>query len=218
MMRASLRFVAVIAGMAALAGCKSKGDIVVNEGIGITAVRTACPATGIPDYTGDITLFSGPGAQTASALDLTASITNLQTSCNEAGTADIFSEVSFDVFARRTDVREARSVSLPYFAVVVRGGSAVVSKQIGSVTLNFAPGQERTQARGKAGAVIERAEATLPADIRNQITKRRKSGDADAAIDPLSLPEVRAAVARATFELLVGFQLSDDQLAYNATR
>ena len=33
-----------------------------------------------------------------------------------------------------------------------------------------------------------------------------------------SEPEVRAALARASFELLVGFQLTEDQLAYNATR
>jgi hypothetical protein len=31
-------------------------------------------------------------------------------------------------------------------------------------------------------------------------------------------PQVKAAVDRATFELLVGFQLTQDQLAYNATR
>ena len=31
-------------------------------------------------------------------------------------------------------------------------------------------------------------------------------------------PAVKAAVARATFELLVGFQLTEQQLAYNATR
>ena len=43
-------------------------------------------------------------------------------------------------------------------------------------------------------------------------------GDADAAIDPLSDPKIRDAVARATFEHLVGFQLSQDQLRYNATR
>jgi hypothetical protein len=29
---------------------------------------------------------------------------------------------------------------------------------------------------------------------------------------------VRAAVQRATFELLIGFQLTEQQLAYNATR
>ena len=48
--------------------------------------------------------------------------------------------------------------------------------------------------------------------------RRRRSGEQEAAIDPLTQPEVRAALARASFELLVGFQLSDDQLAYNATR
>jgi hypothetical protein len=31
-------------------------------------------------------------------------------------------------------------------------------------------------------------------------------------------PVVRAAVTRASFEFLVGFQLTQDQLAYNATR
>ena len=217
-MSARFRFFAVIAGLAALAGCKSKGDIIVDEGIGITAVRTVCPAVGIPDYTGDITLFTTPGARQASAIDVTASITNLRTACNEAGTDDIYANATFDVFARRSDVRDARTVTLPYYSVVVRGGSSVVSKRIGSVTLNFAPGQERAQASGAAGAVISRAEATLPEDVRDRITRRRKSGDADAAIDPLTLPEVRAAIARASFELLVGFQLTDAQLAYNATR
>ena len=217
-MRARYRFFAVIAGFAALAGCKSKGDIIVDEGIGITAVRTVCPAVGIPDYTGDITLFTTPGARNASAIDVTANITNLRMTCNEAGTEDIYATANFDVFARRSDVRDARTVTLPYYSVVVRGGSSVVSKRVGSVTLNFAPGQERAQTSGTAGAMIGRAEATLPADVRDRITRRRKSGDADAAVDPLTLPDVRAAIARASFELLVGFQLTDAQLAYNATR
>ena len=45
-----------------------------------------------------------------------------------------------------------------------------------------------------------------------------RRADPDAALDPLADPEVRAAVQAASFELLVGFQLSDEQLAYNATR
>ena len=67
-------------------------------------------------------------------------------------------------------------------------------------------------------AGVDRAEATLPADIRKRITRKRKAGDVDAAIDPLAVPEVKAAVARATFEVLVGFQLDQQQLTYNATR
>ena len=40
----------------------------------------------------------------------------------------------------------------------------------------------------------------------------------DAAVDPLSTPKIKQAVQRATFQALVGFQLTDDQLKYNATR
>lgn len=216
-MTARYRLFAVIALGAALVGCKSKGDIVVEEGVGITALRTACPAVGVPDHTGDITLFSPEGARTASALDLTAAITNVRASCNDTG-ADVYSEATFDVVARRMDTRGARSVTLPFFSTVVRGEKAVVSKRVGTVTLNFADGQERAQASGRAGAYVNRAEATLPADIRERITRKRKSGDSDAAIDPLSEPDVEAAVSQASFELLVGFQLSREQLAYNVSR
>lgn len=66
-------------------------------------------------------------------------------------------------------------------------------------------------------AFVDAAEATLPADIR-RFTRKRRAGDADAAVDPLSDPDVKAALARAEFEVLVGFQLTQDQLAYNATR
>lgn len=202
----------------ALAGCKTDGELVVDgTAVGITAVRTACPAVGIPDYTGDITLFRTPGSTTLADLDVTAAMTNLTSTCNEE-TDRVYSEASFDVVARRTDVRGARSVQLPYFSTVLRGGSSVVSKRVGTVTLNFADGQERATASGKAGAFISRADATLPADIREKITRKRKPGDPDAAIDPLSDPEVKAAIQRATFELLVGFQLAEDQLKYNATR
>ncbi len=58
----------------------------------------------------------------------------------------------------------------------------------------------------------------MPPEISAQINRQRKAGEEEAATDPLTLPEVRAALARANFELLVGFQLSDAQLAYNATR
>ena len=68
------------------------------------------------------------------------------------------------------------------------------------------------------GALIDRSEATLPPDVVERITRKRKAGEADAAVDPLTEPDVKAALDRANFELLVGFQLSEDQLAYNVTR
>jgi len=211
------RLYAAVAIAAALAGCRGTGDLVVDEGVGITAVRSACPAVGVPDYTGDVTLFRTPGVTTADNIDVVGALTNVRSTCNETGER-VYTAATFDVLARRTDVRGARSVTLPYFVTVLRGGSAVISKRVGSVTINFADGQERAQVSGSASAYVDKAEASLPADIREQITRKRKAGDADAAVDPLSRPEVKAAVARATFEMLVGFQLSQDQLSYNATR
>ena len=208
--------IAVLAA-AGLAGCKTAGDLVVEEGVGITALRTVCPAVGIPDHTGDVTLFSPAGAVTADALDLTATITNVRTTCDD--TSDrVYAQANFDVYAQRRDTRGARTVELPYFSTVVRGGSAVVAKRIGTVTLTFADGEARAAGTGSGGAFIDRAEATLPEDIRERITRKRKPGEIEAAVDPLTEPEVRAAIARATFELLVGFQLTQDQLAYNVTR
>ena len=202
----------------AVAGCKSSGELVVDAGgAGITALRTTCPAVGIPDYTGDVTLFRSATSKTVADLDVTAAMTDLTSNCNETG-EKVYSESSFTVVARRSDTSAARTVQLPYFTTVLRGGNAVVSKRVGTVTLNFAAGEERATATGKAAAFIDRAAATLPADVRAKITRKREPGDPDAALDPLADPEVRNAVLAASFEVLVGFQLTDDQLRYNATR
>ncbi len=217
--RACLLSLAIAA--AALGGCRSKGELVVDEGVGITAVRSTCPAVGIPDYTGDITLFRQGGGRLAQDIDVVAAMTNLRSQCNDGaqnGSGKVFASSTFDVLARRADPRGSRQVTLPYFVTVLRGGSAVVTKRVGQVVLNFADGQERAQAQGTASATIDRAEATLPPEIRERITRKRRAGDQDAAVDPLTEPEVRAAVQRATFELLVGFQLDDGQMAYNVTR
>lgn len=216
-MTSRYRLFSVLALGLALAGCKRSGELVIDTGVGITAVRTACPAVGIPDFTGDVTTFRAPGSTTQADLDVTAAITNLRSSCDD-GPERVYTEATFDVLARRSDARGARTVTLPYFTTVLRGGSAVVTKRIGTVTLQFADGQERAQARGSAGAYVNRADASLPADIREQITRKRKAGDPDAALDPLADPAVRAAIQRASFELLIGFQLTEDQLRYNATR
>lgn len=217
--RAQLIAIATIA--AAVAGCRSSGELVVDEGVGITAVRSACPAAGIPDFTGDVTVFRAGGGRTAGDIDVVAAMSNLRTQCNDGSkdaSGKVYASATFDVFGRRTDTRGARQVTLPYYVSVLRGGSSVVTKRVGQVVLDFADGQERAQAKGQGSAYIDRVEATLPAAIRERITRKRKAGDQDAAVDPLSEPDVRAAVARATFELLVGFQLDETQLSYNATR
>ena len=65
---------------------------------------------------------------------------------------------------------------------------------------------------------MQRSAATLPESVRERLTQKRKAGREEAAVDPLSDPAVRETVQQASFEALVGFQLTDEQLKYNATR
>ena len=75
-MNCKFRILAATAIAAGLAGCVNEGELVVDQGVGITTVLGQCPAVGIPDYTGDITAFRSDGDQTAGNLDVTASISD----------------------------------------------------------------------------------------------------------------------------------------------
>lgn len=199
-----------------LGACRTSGDI-MDDDKGVYLTRDACPVAGVPTATGDITLFNPPGSTDASAIDVTATITNLITQCQTVGN-DYVSTVDFAVLAQRRDPTRARQVVLPYFDVVLQGGETVAAKKVGQVVLDFPAGSARAQIRARSTARVSRAAATLPDEVRRELTRERKPGEEQAAVDPLSDPAIRTAVARATFEHLVGFQLTEDQLRYNATR
>lgn len=207
--------IAVAATGLLLAGCVRQGDFDSSGGVIVT--RSACPAVAVPSHTGDITLFDPPGSLDSRAIDVVATMTNVRSSCADSG-EDVVVTTTFDVQARRNNANGARDVVLPYFASVVQGGRVVVSKRVSRVALHFDDGALRAEAKGGASGNVNRAAVTLPADIQDRITKKRKAGDADAAIDPMADPQVREAVLRSSFELLVGFQLTQAQLQYNATR
>jgi hypothetical protein len=208
---------AALISLTLVGGCRHSGDLTAENGGGIYSVRSVCPIAGIPAGTGDVTLFNPPGSTDSRAIDVTATITQLRATCNDTGN-DVISTVTFTVTALRRDAGSARQVILPYFDVALRGGSTVAAKQLGSVALNFAQGSEHASTRAQATIRVNRSAATLPANIRAILTRPRKAGEAEAAIDPLAEPGVREAVANATFEHLIGFQLTQDQLRYNATR
>jgi hypothetical protein len=207
----------VVLAMTLLAGCRHAGDVTAENGGGIYAVRSDCPIAGIPTGTGDITLFDPQGSTDSAAIDVTATITRLRAFCQDAGN-DVVSTVTFTVTGLRRDTGAARQVVLPYFDVALRGGATVAAKQVGYVALNFPAGSQHATTSARATIRVNRGAASLPANVRAILTRPRKAGEAEAAIDPLAEPGVREAVANATFEHLVGFQLSQDQLKYNATR
>lgn len=208
---------AILAALVALmAGCAKRGDI-DSAGQGIIQFRTACPTVAVAAHTGDITLFDPADSRDANAIDVVATLTDLRPTCT-TGDADIYSQVGYRVVAVRRDAGPARSVDLPVFSAVVRGGTSVTAKRIATVRLNFAQGSLRAEADGSAAAYINREAATLPPEIERLITRPRRTGDEDAALDPLARPEVREAIQRSSFELLLGFNLTSDQLRYNVTR
>ena len=205
-----------------LAGCAHKGDelTAVGGSVGLEVQRTNCPAVGVPAYAGDVTLFDPPASRDARAIDVVADITDVKATCDESDPASptLTSNVTFRIDARRSSAQGARDVVLPYFAVVLHGGTAVASKSISRVSVHFDDGKLTASADGQATGTVSRADATLPDNIRARLIRKRNASDADASIDPMADPSVRAALAKASFDLLVGFQLTQEQLAYNATR
>jgi hypothetical protein len=211
-----LRLAALLA-LTLLSACRHSGDLTADNGGGVYAVRSSCPIVGVPAGTGDVTLFDPAGSTDSRAIDVTATITDVRATCQDAAN-DVVSTATFTVVALRRDAGPARQVVLPYFDVALRGGTSIAAKRVGRAVLNFAPGDLHAWARLQATVRVNRGAATLPANIRAMIVRPRKAGEAEAAIDPLAEPAVRTAVANATFEHMVGFQLTQDQLRYNATR
>ena len=205
------------------AGCAKNDEITaVGGSIGQEIKRTSCPALGVPADTGDITLFDPPASRDSRAIDVVATITNLRGNCDDSDEKNppptLATTATFRVDARRSTAAGARDVVLPYYAVVMRGGTQVVSKAMSQVLIHFDAGKLTASTTGQASSTVSRADATLPESVRNRIGRKRKAEDADASIDPMSDPSVRSALAKASFEMLIGFQLTNEQLAYNATR
>ena len=208
---------AALAAVILLSACRHVGAVTSENGGGVYAVRSACPIPEVPAGTGDITLFNPAGSTDAGAIDVSASISDLRATSQDAG-SDGVSTATFTITALRRDAGPARQVVLPYFDVALQGGQNIVAKKIGQAVLTFPAGDMHAMTRVQATVRVNRATATLPANFRKILTRPRKAGEAEAAVDPLADPAVRTAVANATFEHLIGFQLTQDQLRYNATR
>ena len=207
--------IAALVTLTLLSACRTRGDIL--ESGGVFAVRSACPVAGVPAGTGDVTLFNPPNSTDSLAIDVTAAISDVRATCQDVG-EDVVSTTTFTITALRRDPGPARQVILPYFNVALQGTNRIAAKSVGNSALDFKAGEIQTWTRVQAVIRVNRGVATLPQNVQRILTRERKPGDPEAAVDPLSDPGVRAAVAAATFEHLVGFQLTQDQLKYNATR
>jgi hypothetical protein len=202
--------------MLLLGACRTTGQLADDAG-GVYAVRSTCPIAGVPAGTGDITLFDPAGSTDSTAIDVTAAISDVRSTCQDVGN-DSVSVITFTITALRRDSSQARQVALPYFNIALRGDGTVSAKTVHQAVINFPAGRSRSWTRLQAVVRVNRGAASLPANVRAILTRPRKAGESQAAVDPMAEPGVRAAVQNATFEHLIGFQLTQDQLKYNATR
>ena len=87
---------AALAAVILLSACRHAGDITADNGGGVYAVRSACPIAGVPAGTGDITLFDPPSSTDSRAIDVTAAITDVRATCQDAGN-DVVSTATFTI-------------------------------------------------------------------------------------------------------------------------
>ena len=117
----------------------------------------------------------------------------LRASCTEDAT-NVVSTASFDVVATRRDAGEARQVTLPYYNVIAKAAATSSPRRSAMSRSTSRPAGARPRPAGKRRAGSTESAAALPEDVRRELTRNRKAGDPDAAVDPLSDPKIRDAV------------------------
>ncbi|MCH8685426.1 hypothetical protein [Pedomonas mirosovicensis] len=185
---------------ALLAGC-------ANNPLEVT--RTLCPATAVPKYAGTLTFFSPPSSRTADSVVANASIFGLENHCVESS-PKVTSNLRFTIGAQRPNAAAAQTITVPYFVAVVKEGKEIVSKQVYEATLTFQPGDVRAESVQTVQAAIDREEA-LKLIGPDPSKKKRKRGEPRQPEDLF----FDAKPKDSGFEVLVGFQLTDEQAHYN---
>ncbi len=153
--------------------------------------RTSCPAVAVVKHAGTLSRFGGNGSFDAGNLQLSATLSALGSDCTDKNGAR--SVISFEVSARGA---AAGDVELPYFVAVVKDGTTLLSKQIYTAKL-------RTNEAGNRGHTHVNVTITTPAV---PLPPKPKPSDFDEFAPP---PK------QLGYEVLIGFQLSDAEVAYN---
>ncbi len=93
-----------------------------------------CLAVAVVGDVGTLTKFRSNG-QTSEDVEFTASIRDVQSSCTEA--EDVRSEVRFSIGAQAGPALANRTVTVPYFAAVLKDNSQIITKRVYTVELTF---------------------------------------------------------------------------------
>ncbi len=182
---------------ALVSGCKSNNPLLIT--------RTSCPAVAVVKYANNYTRFA-PGANySAAGLELSAQLGNVQVACTDSKGGAPVSTVSFDLSATRASATAAGQADIPYFVTIVENGTTILSKQVYAAPMQFAEGASRAMVRQSFSATTPFV--PLPPELS---AKEKRKQFQQFAED--SRPKA------AQFEILIGFQLTEAQAAYNVQR
>lgn len=122
----SVRLVFLLGLVFLLAACGNRNPLEVTV--------SRCPAVAVVGDVGTLTKFRGEG-RNVKDVAFTASIQEVRMDCVEA--EDINAQVSFSIGAQAGEAFSGGSVTVPYFVLVLKDNSQIVSKKIFDVTLSF---------------------------------------------------------------------------------
>jgi predicted small lipoprotein YifL len=122
----SVRSVFLLGALLFLAACGNRNPLEVTV--------SRCPAVAVVGDAGTLTRFEGD-SRNVEDVAFTASILDVRMTCEEA--EDVRAQVTFDIGAQQGDAFRGRSVTVPYFVVVLKDNSQIVSKRVFDVTLRF---------------------------------------------------------------------------------
>jgi hypothetical protein len=182
--------------MLALAGCGSGNPLEVT--------RTSCPAVAVVKYANNYTQFAPGSNFAASGIQLSAQLGDIAVSCKESSGNTSVSNISFEVSAARASATAAGSANVPYFVTIVQDGTTILSKQVYGANLQFGEGALRTTVRQSFAA-------STPYVPLPPVPERKKKNQFDEFAED-SRPKA------AKYEILLGFQLTEEQATYNVQR
>jgi hypothetical protein len=189
--RLILPFVATLA----LAGCGTGNPLEVT--------RTSCPAVAVVKYANNLTQFAPGSRFSSSGIQLSAQMGNITINCRESAGSTSVSDISFEISAARATATTASQENVPYFVTVIQDGTNILSKQVYAAPLSFGEGALHA-------AVRQSVSATTPYVPLPAAPDKKKKRFEEFAED--SRPKA------AKYEILIGFQLTEEQATYNVQR
>lgn len=197
--RVSARSALALAALAslALAGCGTKTEKYQ------TAIRD-CPTISILGNTGTVTRFDGRDPS-KDPYAFRSDISGLRIKCDRERTrVDV--DLSFLEVASRNDGVTQSTVDFPFFMAVLYRGQ-MIDKKVYTSSFSFGPDEKRKAVVESLSTTLHFAGSSPSAKEQEKLRKKRRRDP--AADGPRIDPQL------ADYEILIGFQLSKDELEYN---